>query len=70
MVHSRDPSCPSAFRPCQLLLVFLPHPFGGRLLSTPQLSTWRAHLPRLCLAASLPGVSVACARVSARTQYL
>lgn len=37
---------------------------------TPHFSMWKARLPCLCLAALLPGVSVACACVSARTQYL
>lgn len=71
--HSRDPLLLAlpAFRPCQLLLVLLtPFLWGATCSLTPQFSMWKAHMPCLCLAALLPGVSAACACVSARTQYL
>lgn len=68
MCCSRDPLFPDP-QPCQLVSGLLTPPLWGRLLVRSSLPCGK-HTACLCLAALLPGVSAACACLSARTQYL
>lgn len=63
-------SCPSCLQTLSASIGLFTPPLWGHLLHTLQFSMWKAHLPCLCLAALLPGVSVTCACVSTRIHYL
>lgn len=63
-------SCPSCLQTLSAFSGLTPPLWGPPALAHLRFPMLRVHLLCLCLAAWLPGVSVACACVSARTRYL